>query len=868
MKINYDEIQSNVKALGNQTDNTSFLEGFLSAYNFPKATFSRLNLSSLGGVNRGVYIQNKIYFHPTTAINISSEFNILKRNDLNKINADFTIIANETDLMAYERDSGDVLKTEKIDLYRHIEFFFPLLGKKKSTVSDQIKSADMKAAEKFAQLYRVVLMENSECDSDVGELVCRLLFCCFVDSIGVLTNGGLHSFVTNYTDATGADLGGFIDHLFLAMNSKEREHLPGYFANVKFIDERLFKSKIVQLSYNREARNLILDLLGLNWSEISPEMLGGLIQSIVRPESISNGNYTSTANIHKVIGPLFMDELYRAYEEIAGNSDDCLSLLNRVSKISVLDPSCGAGNFLLVAYKELNKLANLLLDSIPDHNKPYSLPVANFHGIDSDSFSSAIARLGFLFVVCQEKHNTNESADTWITEAIDVLFLNTIVTANATRISWETVCSGVNETYIIGNPSYRGGNRKTASQKSDISHVFTGYRGFANLDYAACWFMLASKYIQANGGEFAFVTTNSLTQGEQVQLLWPKLFEKGVHIKFAYTPFKWRNDARNRNMVTVVVIGVSSRKNLSKRELFTPTVVFEPLSISPYLVPGNVIVKGKGSPISDLPEMQKGNMPYDNGTLLLNRNEMVEITSSDQRASKFVRKIIGAKEFIRGIDRWCLWIPDADCEEAMDIPKIKARIDTVRDWRFSNKEVAVKRLAEKPHQFREMREAKRTQSLIVPAVSSENYVYIPIGFVKKDTVATNLVSVIYDCEPWVFGVVASQMHNVWAKTFCGRHEERPRYSLELGYNTFPFPKITQEQKKRIYQCVLGIIGVRERYAPKTLAELYKAGQMPEDLMAAHSLLDKVIESCYRDEPFVSDRDRLGCMLELYDSMGG
>lgn len=890
MTINYDKIQAAVKVLGSVTDNDAFLEGFLSAFNFPKATYNRLKSGAKAGTNLGFRIQGNggIYFLASTAENLNSEFNILKKNDdLRKIKEAFIIIVNNTDVLAYERESADVLEASKRDLYRYIEFFFSLLGIRPEAAPDEMKSADKKAAEKFAILYYELSIRNNDCSDDISELLCRLLFCCFSDNIGVLTNGGLRPLVMNYTDESGSDMSAFFNNLFEAMKSELRGGLPGYFSNVKCIDTRLFGEAVPLLDFSKKARSLVLDLMALDWSDISPDILGALIQSIVRKtvRHLSN-NYTSTANIQKVIGPLFMNELYYNFELVKTSRAGCEALLSRIKAISVFDPSSGTGNFLLVAFKELSKLAGKIADVIEDLDsanisgdaasspqmaeKVLSFSCepliswSNFYGIDDDAFSCSIARLGFLFVICQEARDRLDVRNVFANE-IDVLFASNIVIGNATRINWELVCSGSGETYLIGNPTYSGGSKKSDEQKSDIDYVFAGYRGYSNLDYAACWFMLATKYICSHDGGFAFVTTNSLTQGEQVQLLWPKLFENGVRIRFAYTAFKWKNDARNRTAVTVVVIGIVPSTNHQSPELYTSGVVLEPRSISPYLVPGNAIVSGRTTPISYLPKMLKGNMPYQTSTLLFNYNEMMTIVASDQRSKKFIRKTVGAHEFIQGIDRWCLWIQDDDYDEAMSIPMIKARIDKVRSLRLASADPAVKRLANRPHQFREMRET-HTQSLVVPAVSSENYIYIPIGFIGKDTIVTNLASIIYDCEPWIFGVVSSRMHNVWAKTVCGRHEVRPRYSLELGYNTFPFPKITQEQRSLIQSCVLGIIRVREQFAPKTLAQLYKVDQTPTDLMAAHSLLDKVIENCYRQTPFVSDQERIESLFDLYNKL--
>ena len=892
MTIDYDKIQNEVKALGSQANNTSFLEGFLSAFNFPKATYSRLNIGTKSAVNQGVRIQGNggVYYLESSVASLNSEFNILKKNnDLSKIKEAFIVIVNETDVLAYQRESGDVLETSKRDLHRHIEFFFSLLGIKPESAPAEMRSVDKKAAEKFAELYNELGMRNHNHNNDISEFLCRILFCCFADSIGVLTDGGLRPLVANYTDASGSDTNAFFCNLFDAVKSESRKALPGYFANVKYVDTRLFGDSLPLLDFSKKARKLVLDLMELDWSDISPDILGSLVQSIIREDAgNSNSNYTAIANVQKVIAPLFMDSLYVQFERIKSNHEECLALLSRVRSISVFDPSSGAGNFLLVTYKELNKLANKINDAIEDcdvsaalgystsllrvaedatYNRNESLiKWDNFYGIDSDKFSCDIARLGFLFVVCQETKD-NTDIKRIFTDTINVLFSNNIVVGNATRIDWETVCQGEKETYLIGNPSYSGGNKKTDAQKSDIAHVFSDYRGCGNLDYASCWFMLATKFIHKHGGGFAFVTTNSLAQGEQVQLLWPKLFEKGVRIRFAYTSFKWKNDARNKNAVTVVVIGVVPNTNPQRCELFTSTTVLEPRSISPYLIPGDLIVKKRSSPISSLPKMVKGNMPLYWSDYLLSHEAMLDVSSRDPRTKKYLKRVIGGDELINGIERWCFWISDDEVADAMTIPAIAERIELVRKARLASPDSSARKHANHPHRFREQRETK-TNSLVIPEVSSENREYLQIGFKGKGVIISSTNYVIYDCEPWVFGVISSKMHNLWIRTVCGALETRIRYSPRLGYNTFPFPDITKEQKADVAQRVLAIIAAREAYSGMTFAEWYAPNKMPDELRYAHYLLDSIIDRCYQETPFVSDRERLECLFKLYNKLGG
>ena len=350
-------------------------------------------------------------------------------------------------------------------------------------------------------------------------------------------------------------------------------------------------------------------------------------------------------------------------------------------------------------------------------------------------------------------------------------------------------------------------------------------------------------------------------------LLWPKLFEYGVHIHFGHTAFKWRNDARNTTAVTVVIIGVVNNNDSRRCELYTQTSMTEPIQISPYLLPGTIFVERRKTPISHLPYMVKGNMPYGSNFLLMDGSTKRRAVEQDCRVLEYVKRIVGSDEFIKGKERWCLWIPEEKAHSAMEIPFIKDRVDKVYDFRINNKDKNARRLANRPYQFREMRETT-TYSLVVPSVSSENREYVPIGFVDKNTVVSNLAFVIYDCDPWIFGVVSSHMHNLWFRSVCGGLETRVRYSNELGYNTFPFPDITDEQKKEIRACVNKVIAVREEEFDKTYAQMYQKGSMSEELKFAHSMLDLQIEKCYRDEPFVNDDERLDCLFELYEKIGG
>lgn len=865
MITDIDKLQQDIKAIGHITNSEAFLEGFLHAYGIPASTIARLRSTSSFQVNEGVRIGQQIYYLSSQGSNLYSELNILKRNNIVALRTRFALIANASEVLAFDIKTEETLFSTKEDLFKHTEFFFPLIGREKPSIEQNI-AVNIKVSEKFAQLYNECRINNPDIHiSAINELICRTLFCCVMDSMGVLMKGDarLSTFAKTFTDESGRDFSTFLSSLFHAIHSNNRTSLPVHFTQINYIDSRLFVEQLEEISFSRSMRALSIEIMSLDWSRVDPEILGSLIQSIIIPDEESiTGNYTATENIQKVIGPLFLDQFYDEFDKHKTDKAYCRSMLPRIRSVRVFDTSCGCGNFLLVSYKELNILLSKIAHAAGESSHPM-MPIGNFYGIEANPFSCAIAKLGLLFTVLQGETISLQS----VQNKISILFSNNIITGNPTRLDWSAVCLGGPNTYIIGNPPYKGARKRSDEQNADMDHVFDGYTNYKNLDYAACWFLLASKYIHSFGGSFAFVTTNSLTQGEQVSLLWPKLYNLGVHIRFGHGAFKWRNDARNTTAVTVVIIGVVDNSDQRRCELYSSTQMTEPVQISPYLLPGTIFVEKRKTPISRLPYMVKGNMPYDGGNLLMDTATKNKLVSQDRRIIRYLKKIVGSNEFIKGIERWCLWIPENEAETALSIPEIRRRVIAVRDLRLNNSDKNAQRLASRPYQFREMRETT-TNSLVIPSVSSENRDYIPVGFIDKTTVVSNLAFVIYDCDPWIFGVVSSKMHNLWIRAVCGGLETRVRYSSELGYNTFPFPEINNDQKRQIRLCVNKVIAAREEEFDKTYAQMYKMGEMSDNLRFAHSMLDCQIEKCYRDEPFINDEDRLDCLFELYDQIGG
>jgi hypothetical protein len=451
---------------------------------------------------------------------------------------------------------------------------------------------------------------------------------------------------------------------------------------------------------------------------------------------------------------------------------------------------------------------------------------------------------------------------------------STVKNGSALRVNWDDFCpKGNNITFIIGNPPYKGAHTINAEQQSEMHIAFAteiknGFK-IGELDYASAYFYKATRYIQGTAGGFAFVTTNSLTQGIHVPTLWPLLFSHGISISFAHTSFKWKNEGRNTTAVTVVIIGCRAESNPHEKTIYDKNLSYDTEDISPYLTKGGVIVyKENSGPIcSWMPKMIKGNMPYNTEYLLMDPDEKESLIKEYPSSKTFLRRAVGSDEFVKGKERWCLWIYDEDLSEAMKIPPIAQRIENVRQARIASSDKSVKRMASRAHQFREMNLPER-YSLVIPSVTSENRPYLQVGYLGRKYVITNLAFVIYDAEPWVFGIISSKMHNLWIRTVCGGLETRIRYSNVLGYNTFPIPLLTDDQKNAISEAALGVILERENHSEMCLADLYNDEKMPEGLRFAHKLLDDVVEHCYKPEGFYSDQERLDTMFVLYKELKG
>ena len=571
----------------------------------------------------------------------------------------------------------------------------------------------------------------------------------------------------------------------------------------------------------------------------------------------------------------FLDDLRKELNTAWGSTKKLEDLLDRISKIRIFDPACGSGNFLVIAYKELRRLEHAILERLADldstHNTLFTdsvLSIEHFYGIEIDDFAVEVAILSLWIA----KHQMNREFEDKFGTAIPLIPLKeagAIHAGNATRINWNAVCKndGSTEIYLIGNPPYGGAKKLKAAQKDDYDYVFGDRPYSKNLDYIALWFIKGAAYIRQTQAQLAFVSTNSVTQGEHVGLMFPMILEMGLEIGYAYTSFKWENNAKRNAGVTVVVVSLRNITNKQKY-LYSENIRTQVTNINGYLIDAdNIYIRTrKQDPLTQyLPTMTFGSMPRDGGNLILSDDDLSKLKSTDPKAERFIKSYCGAKEFIEGTPRYCLWITDAQAKEAQRSPWISRRLRAVSEYRQTSDASSTAKYADRPHLFVQ-RAYKPTDSIIVPRHSSERREYVPIGYLGPETVISDAANAIYDAEPWLFALLTSRMHMAWLGTVGGKLETRYRYSNTLVYNNFPVPPLTDQLKEALTQRAFRVLDVREYHCEYTLAELYDAEKMPENLRQAHADLDVVVDRIYRKRPFDSDEERLRLLFDLYRQM--
>ena len=914
--MNAVEIESAISDLAlEQFDAEEFPYSFLLAFGNKDTTLRRLRAgnNNASDVPGGVLLRNNIHIAMCQPDGTVGETLKALRDSpaTSKAKAKFILATDGQTLEAEELTSGETIACTYSDFPNHFGFFLPLAGI--STIKEiKDNPIDVRATGRLNKLYIELLQENpdwakDERRPDMNHFMARLVFCFFAEDTDIFHGEGLFTkTVEQMSERDGSNTHEVLEAIFRAMNIKLAERgssqprLPNWANSFPYVNGGLFSGSTDVPHFTRMARTYLLHAGSLKWREINPDIFGSMIQAVADDEERGalGMHYTSVPNILKVLNPLFLDGLCVQLAEAGDNERKLLNLRKRMARIRVFDPACGSGNFLVIAYKQMREIEAEINRRRGESHRGSDIPLTNFRGIELRNFPAEIARLALIIAEfqCDVLYRGQKDA---LLEFLPLSKENWIVCGNALRLDWLSICPptgmGVKlvaddlfgtpltqaeidfeneggETYICGNPPYLGNTYQTAEQKAEIRNIVNGRSdspGF--LDYVAGWFVKAADYISSAGGVAAFVSTNSICQGQSVPILWPMVFGTGCDIVFAYTSFKWANLASHNAGVTVAIVGIGA-PSAAQRRLYThqddgSVVLREGTSITPYLTIGARVIVGKqNTPISGQGVMEFGNKPSDGGHLLLSQDEVAALGLSTAQRERFIRRIYGAHDLINDSARFCIWIEDAHLEEAQQIPVLRRRIDAVRELRLASPDKGARTiLAKRPHQMKLMRIGK-AQTIIVPIHSSENRPYLPVGLTDNRSTLTNATYGLYDAPLWNMALIASRLHLVWVATVCGKLETRYRYSNTLGWNTFPVPLLTEQNKADLTACAEAILLAREAHFPATIADLYDPENMPENLRHAHERNDEVLERIYIGRRFRNDTERLEKLFDLYTKM--
>lgn len=891
-----------------------FSYAFLAAFGNKDTTITRLRKgdTNKSDVPGGVLQRNNIHLATCAPGQVNATLSALRASpETTKGKVKFILATDGDTLEAEEMANGETIACEYAKFSGHFGFFLPLAGI--STIKEIKDSAvDIRATGRLNKLYLELLRENPDWATDdrrqdMNHFMARLIFCFFAEDTGIFSSSGLFTkTVDRMSDAAFGNTHEVISTIFHAMNvptkgnARAEAKIPGWADVFPYVNGGLFGGNNEVPRFTRMARTYLLHAGQLDWHEINPDIFGSMIQAVADDEERGalGMHYTSVPNILKVLNPLFLDALRAQLETSGDNKAKLLNLRKRMARIRVFDPACGSGNFLVIAYKQMREIEAEINRRREEPDLRTVIPLTNFRGIELRSFPAEIARLALIIAEyqCDVLYRGQMQA---VQEFLPLEAENWITNGNALRLDWLALCppSGTvvklvsndlletpldqpeinfenegGETYICGNPPYLGSTWQTPEQKADLASIFDSRTsGWKSLDYVSGWFMKAADYGTSTNAVAAFVATNSICQGQQVPILWPLIFRTGHQIAFAHTSFKWANLASHNAGVTVVIVGISNHGGTS-RQIYTigndgEVALKEVGHINAYLVPGlDLVVDKRRKPAQGLGLMDYGNKPVDGGNLLLAKSEIASLQLTYAQNEQFIRPIYGSAEFIRGQSRYCLWIREDNHKEAMDIASLKVRLDGVRNMRAESTKAATVEIAAYPYRFGEVRQSGDETVIIVPSVSSESRDYLPVGYMPRGTIVSNLAFALYDAPLWNMALIASRLHLVWIATVCGKLETRYRYSNTIGWNTFPVPTLTEQNKAELTQCAEEILLAREMHFPSTIADLYDPETMPENLRRAHERNDEVLERIYIGRRFRNDTERLEKLFDLYTKM--
>ncbi|MDF1496828.1 MAG: N-6 DNA methylase [Patescibacteria group bacterium] len=809
-----------------------------------------------------------------------------------KATPEFIVVSDFTHFRIYnlEKPQEERMHEFKLsDLPKNIRLFGFLLGYQTVEVKTE-DPVNQKAVKAVAKLHDA-LKKSGYTGHQLEVLLTRLVYCFFADDTGIFDElDTFQLYIEKRTSTDGSNTGPILAQIFQVLNQpleNRQNNLEEELAKLPYIDGPLFEERLDLPAFDSDMRKTLLECSTFDWGKISPVIFGSMFQSVMNEQARHDlgAHYTSETNIFKVIEPLFLDELKTELETAGKNKPKLHAFLTKIRDLRFLDPACGCGNFLVVTYRELRRLElealkrlNVVADtgqrqmSALQFGMLSQVNVDQMFGIEIEEFPARVAALALWLT----DHQMNMELSAEFGENFVRLPLKThpnIHNANALQIDWNDVIPKEQLNYILGNPPFVGSKIMTNEQRGEISNLFQGVHGAGVLDYVTGWYIKAAKYIQETNIEVAFVSTNSITQGEQVGILWKELMEKyAIHINFAHRTFKWTNEAPGRAAVFCTIIGFSLFNKPNKAIFEYEDIKGEPhkvaaKKINTYLIDAPIIfIESRKKPLCQIPEIGIGNKPIDDGNYLFSRIEMHAFLQDEPEAKQYFRPWLGSDEFINRHERWCLYLGNVEPEKLRKLPKILKRIEAVKAFRLQSKSKPTIKLAQTPTKFH-VENIPNSNYLLIPRVSSERRLYIPIGFIDKHTLSSDSVHIMPSATLYHFGILTSTMHMAWVRQVCGRLKSDYRYSKDIVYNNFPWPENPAEaQTKAVEKAAQDVLDARKAHPGSTLADLYDPNTMPSGLVKAHQALDKAVDKCYGKKTFANEMERLELLFGMYKEL--
>ncbi|MBI4828359.1 MAG: class I SAM-dependent DNA methyltransferase [Nitrospinae bacterium] len=792
----------------------------------------------------------------------------------------YILVSDFSRFRLYDLETGATNEFTLPNLHQNIKLFGFMAGYQTQPLTPQ-DPANIRAAEHMGRLHDL-LKAAGYAGHELEVYLVRLLFCLFAEDTSIFERNQFRDYLEQKTAGDGHDLGLHIGALFHTLNTPEDKRqttLDEHLSAFPYVNGKLFEETLPPASFDAKMRQMLLEGCALDWSRISPAIFGSLFQSVMDPQRRRDigAHYTSEQNILKLIKPLFLDALWEEFHKVKSQKKALIEFHKKIGKLRFLDPACGCGNFLVIAYRELRLLELEILRTL--YKARFAtrflnikgelwVDVDQFFGIELEEFPAQIAQVALWLTDHQMNMRVSEEFGQYF-RRLPLEKSPYIVHGNALRLDWKSIIEPKQLSYILGNPPFGGAKFLDAEQKRDVELVFNGGRNAGLLDYVTCWYRKAVEYMAKYPAiRAAFVSTNSITQGEQAGVLWPDLFSRGAVINFGHRTFQWDSEARGKAAVHCVIIGFALQEEKDKVIYDYDTPKSEPHArkaarINPYLVDGpNVVLVNRENPLCAAPDIGIGNKPIDGGYYLFTPEGREEFLKKEPQAKNWFRRWIGADEFLNGYERWLLWLGDCPPNELRKMPEAMKRVEAVKKFRLASKSAPTRKLAETPTRFH-VENIPSSKYLVIPEVSSERRVYIPIGFMSPKTVSSNLLKVLPHATPYHFGVLSSAMHMAWVRAVCGRLESRYRYSATLVYNNFPWPEPMAKQAKAIEAAARKVLEAREKFPGATLADLYDPLSMPPALLKAHHALDRAVDAAYGRARFKTEADRVAFLFQRY-----